>query len=119
MIDYLVLEWMTPHPIAVSGLCTVKEARQLMTEQRVRRLLVMDRGHLAGIVTLGDVRAAESQAHDLTVSRIETSSPAGAPKRVAAVADFLCNNEARFFNADAVTRKSADGTAWTFVEGCH
>ncbi len=70
MINYLVLEWMTPHPIAVSGLCTVKEARQLMTEQRVRRLLVMDRGHLAGIVTLGDVRAAESQVHDLAVSRI-------------------------------------------------
>ena len=56
---------------------------------------------------------------DLTVSRIDTASPAGAPKRVAAVADFLCNNEARFFNAAAVTRKSADGTAWTFVEGCH
>lgn len=58
MARNLVRDWMTPDPITISPTTTLPEARKLMLEYRVRRLPVIDRGNLVGIVTLGDVRAA-------------------------------------------------------------
>ncbi len=59
-----------------------------MTEKRIRRLPVVDRGKLVGIITLGDVRGAEPSAAStlsvwemnnlltkLTVSEIMTRDP--------------------------------------------
>ncbi len=71
---------------------------------------------------LYSVRLAESRGTvggDMTVSGVDPSSPTGAPDRVAAVADFICNGEGRYFDREAGVETSSDGTVWTFVEACH
>jgi CBS domain-containing protein len=55
---YLVRDWMTPDPITVDPQTTLPAAHKLMKESHVRRLPVVDKGHLVGIVTLGDLREA-------------------------------------------------------------
>lgn len=46
-----VRQWMTPDPITIEKDATVIEAIHLMKEHNIRRLPVMDRGRIAGIVT--------------------------------------------------------------------
>jgi hypothetical protein len=68
------------------------------------------------------VRLGESRGTvggDLTVLGVDPSSPTGTPERVAAVADFVCNGEGRFFSPEAGVETSGDRTVWTFVEACH
>ena len=68
MSKNLICDWMTPNPITVDPKTTLPEAHKLMKDRRIRRLPVMDRGHLVGIVTLGDVREAEpSNATTLSI----------------------------------------------------
>lgn len=68
MAKHLVRDWMTPNPIVVDPKTTLPEAHKLLKEKRIRRLPVADRGHLVGIVTLGDVREAEpSDATTLSI----------------------------------------------------
>lgn len=52
----LVRDWMTTNPIIISSNCTLPEAYWLMVNNRIRRLLVVDRDTLVGIVTLEDLR---------------------------------------------------------------
>ena len=64
----LVKHWMTRDVITITPATSLFEAHRLMTEKRIRRLPVVDRGKLVGIITLGDVRAAEpSSASSLSV----------------------------------------------------
>lgn len=83
-----VSEWMTPHPITIDPKTTLPDAHKLMQESHIRRLPVVERGKLVGIVTLGDVREAEPSAATtlsiyelhyllakLTVERIMTRNP--------------------------------------------
>ena len=59
----LVRDWMTRNPIWIDPKTTVPEADKLLRELGIRRLPVMERGRLVGIVTLGDLReAAPSEA---------------------------------------------------------
>ena len=58
----LVKHWMTRDVITITPRTSLAEAHRLMTQKRVRRLPVVDQGHLVGIVTLGDVRSAEPSA---------------------------------------------------------
>jgi acetoin utilization protein AcuB len=46
-----VAEWMTPHPITVDEDASVIEAIHLLKEKNIRRLPVMKRGKLVGLVT--------------------------------------------------------------------
>lgn len=63
-----VKEWMTLDPITVDPDTSLHEAHTIMTEHQIRRLPVVDRGRLVGIVTLGDVREAEpSDATSLNI----------------------------------------------------
>lgn len=63
-----VREWMTPNPITINIDTSLVEAHKLMTDHNIRRLPVLDKGELVGIVTLGDVRGAEpSEATSLSV----------------------------------------------------
>jgi CBS domain-containing protein len=84
----LVKHWMTRSVITITPGTSLPEAHRLMTEKRIRRLPVVDRGKLVGIVTLGDVRGAEPSAAStlsvwemnnllakLTVSEIMTREP--------------------------------------------
>jgi acetoin utilization protein AcuB len=65
-----VRNWMTPNPITITPQTTLPEAHRLMDEHNVRRLPVINKGKLVGIVTRGDIR--EAQASDaITLSVYE------------------------------------------------
>lgn len=55
----LVREWMTTPAITVLPTTSVRVARALMNERRIRRLPVVQDDRLVGIVTMGDLRSAE------------------------------------------------------------
>lgn len=64
----IVREWMTPNPITITTHTTLPEAHRSMDEHKVRRLPVMNKGKLVGIVTRGDIRAAQaSEATTLSI----------------------------------------------------
>jgi acetoin utilization protein AcuB len=52
----LVRELMTKSPLTVALDTPIIDARRMMTERRIRHLLVSDGGRLAGIVTDRDIR---------------------------------------------------------------
>jgi acetoin utilization protein AcuB len=59
MKQELVRDWMTRDVITITPLTSLAEAHELMKNKRIRRLPVLDHERIVGIVTLGDVRAAE------------------------------------------------------------
>jgi acetoin utilization protein AcuB len=46
-----VARWMTPNPITIEDTATIVEAIHLLKEKNVRRLPVMHKGKIAGVVT--------------------------------------------------------------------
>jgi len=67
----LVKDWMTANPVCASPHTTLPEALQLMQERRIRRLPVVEKGKLVGIVTRGDLRGAQpSEATSLSIFEI-------------------------------------------------
>ena len=69
----LVRNWMTPNPITITPQTTLPEARRLMLQFNIRRLPVVNKGRLMGIVTMSDIR--EAQASDFKMlSVIELNS---------------------------------------------
>ncbi len=66
-----VKDWMTRDPIVVSGDAPIIEAQKIMRESRIRRLPVVDKGKLVGIVTYRDlIEAAPSDATTLSVHEL-------------------------------------------------
>ena len=55
MIHTLVRDWMTQNPITVRPETKIIEAYQLMVSTQIRRLPIMVRNRLVGIVTLSDL----------------------------------------------------------------
>uniref|UniRef100_A0A7C3RWI7 CBS domain-containing protein n=1 Tax=Dictyoglomus thermophilum TaxID=14 RepID=A0A7C3RWI7_DICTH len=67
----LVRMRMTKNPISVSPDTSILEAWKIMQESQVRRLLVMEKGKLVGIVTERDLRSVSpSQATSLSIFEI-------------------------------------------------
>jgi len=67
----LVKDWMTPDPVCVMPSTTLPEALNLMQERHIRRLPVVAKGKLVGIVTRGDLRGAQpSEATSLSIYEI-------------------------------------------------
>jgi CBS domain-containing protein len=64
MNTQIVRNWMTLNPISITPQTTLPEVHRLMDEYNIRRLPVINKGKLVGIVTRGDVR--EAQASDAT-----------------------------------------------------
>lgn len=63
-----VKEWMTDNVISVAGNTPLSEAHQLMKSNSIRRLPVVNKGKLIGLVTIGDVReASPSDATTLSI----------------------------------------------------
>jgi CBS domain-containing protein len=62
MRDDRVAEWMSTPPITVTPATSLAAAQRLMDQRHVRRLLVVEDGRLAGIITWGDLRAAQPSA---------------------------------------------------------
>jgi len=54
----LIEEFMTPNPVTVGEEISIIEAAELMKEKNIRRLPVLRKGELVGIVTDGDLRSA-------------------------------------------------------------
>jgi acetoin utilization protein AcuB len=46
-----VARWMTPNPITIEDTATIVEAIHLLKEKNIRRLPVMHKGRIAGVVT--------------------------------------------------------------------
>lgn len=69
MLEHIhVKEWMTSPVLTVSPQTTISSAHQLMKEHGVRRLVVLDKDKLVGIITIGDVReASPSDASTLSI----------------------------------------------------
>ncbi len=66
-----VRDKMTPNPVVISPETTIAEAAQLMRDHNIRRLPVMSRGKLVGIVTERDLlQVSPSPATSLSVFEI-------------------------------------------------
>jgi CBS domain-containing protein len=62
MRPQIVAEWMSTPPVTVAPSTSLEAAQRLMHEQHVRRLPVVADGRLVGIITWGDLRAAQPSA---------------------------------------------------------
>jgi len=67
----LVGDVMTAAVIVASPTTTCDELRALMRERRVRHMPVIEDGALVGMVSIGDINAAESRAMVETISYLE------------------------------------------------
>jgi len=59
MIQHYVAAWMSTPPIIIAPSTSLEVAQRLMQQQHVRRLPVVAEGQLIGIVTWGDLCAAQ------------------------------------------------------------
>lgn len=66
-----VEEVMTPRVLTCTPETSIDELRKVMREKRVRHIPVMDGGKLAGMVSIGDVNAAEEQQLVETITYLE------------------------------------------------
>jgi CBS domain-containing protein len=57
-----VAEWMSTPPLIVAPSTSLQAAQRLMQQRHVRRLPVVADGRLIGIITWGDLRAAQPSA---------------------------------------------------------
>jgi CBS domain-containing protein len=57
-----VAEWMSTPPVIIAPSMSLEAAQRLMQQQHVRRLPVVADGQLIGIITRGDLRAAQPSA---------------------------------------------------------
>jgi CBS domain-containing protein len=62
MCQQSVADWMSTPPITVAPSTSLEAAQRLMRQRHVRRLPVVAEGQLIGIVTWGDLRAAQPSA---------------------------------------------------------
>src|SRR6478672_11445057 len=62
MLQQHVAEWMSTPPLVVAPSTSIQAAQRLMQQQHVRRLPVVADGRLIGIITWGDLRAAQPSA---------------------------------------------------------
>lgn len=62
MFNYLVADWMSTPPLQIAPTTSIASAKRIMEEHQVRRLPVVSQGRLVGIVTSGDLRAAQPSA---------------------------------------------------------
>ncbi|MFN2158519.1 MAG: CBS domain-containing protein [Anaerolineales bacterium] len=98
MKNNLVKDWMTLNPVTASSNTTLPEAYWIMMKNNIRRLIVMDRDVLVGIITLDDIRHAKpptalgfdfvrasDQLCKMTISQIMTKNP----KTIAANATII------------------------------
>lgn len=62
---------MTPHLITCSTSTPLDDVRRVMRERRIRHVPVIEDGALVGMVSIGDLNKAETEALSQTVSYLE------------------------------------------------
>ncbi len=69
MFDEVIVEqWMSTNVVSTKPETPINEAHQVMKENNIRRLPVVDKGRLVGLITIGDVReASPSDATTLSI----------------------------------------------------
>ena len=70
-LNTTVLEYMTSNVITVTPETSIEECMRLMTNERIRHLPVMEGGHLAGIISIGDVVKEIISSMDSTIHSLE------------------------------------------------
>ena len=66
-----VWEIMTDRVITASPHNTVEECMRSMTEHRIRHLPVLDKGHLIGMISIGDLVADIMSEQQFTIQQLE------------------------------------------------
>jgi CBS domain-containing protein len=69
--ETLVHEVMTTDLVMTSPEATVGECMALMTEHRIRHLPVMDKGQLAGVISIGDVVKAIMTEQEFLIAQLQ------------------------------------------------
>jgi CBS domain-containing protein len=70
--DTFIREIMTPSPITIACDTSVEEAMRIMTENRIRHLPVVNsEGHVAGVLSLGDLVNWIVTSQDETIAHLE------------------------------------------------
>lgn len=69
--DTPVHEVMTTDLVTVSPEATVGECMALMTQHRIRHLLVMEGGRLAGVISIGDVVKAIMTEQEFLIAQLQ------------------------------------------------
>lgn len=72
--EVTVQDFISPNPISVSPDDDLEQARQLMSEHQIRRILVAEDGKLVGIVSLGDVATKDRSEESKTAEVLEEIS---------------------------------------------
>ena len=67
----IVRDVMTTAVIVASPDTRLHELRAIMRDKRVRHIPIMDEGHCLGLISIGDVNAAESEDMALTIRYLE------------------------------------------------
>ncbi len=70
---------MTPNPVVGSPDMEVQEAARMMSENQIRRLPIVDRGRLVGIVSLGDISTEQSFKQSAGEALNDISQPSNGP----------------------------------------
>lgn len=66
-----IQEYMTTKVIAVPYEMTIEQCMQIMTDRRIRHLPVMERGQLAGLISIGDLVKAIISDQTSTIENLE------------------------------------------------
>ena len=69
--DTPVSEIMSHHVVCVSPDLQVDACMSLMTDKRIRHLVVMDDGNLMGVISIGDVVKAIIDHQEFTIQQLE------------------------------------------------
>ncbi len=91
----LVRDWMTRDVVTISPGGSLPEAKQLMQEHEIRRLMVVENGRLTGILTVNDLRRAFANDPSQTVADIAAADPitVGADNTIGLAAQLMLNNK--------------------------
>ena len=71
-----IQDLMTPNPIVADPTMSIGEATKLMKDKRIRRLPVMERGRLIGIVTDRDLKEVSPSSAVSLSGNIQRDTPA-------------------------------------------
>ena len=87
----LVRDWMATPPITVLPSAFVTEAYQLMKDRQIRRLPVVENGHMVGLVTMGDLREIGAGIDDDQAKKIRVDFAMRTPVYTVLPEDTLRN----------------------------